>query len=341
MTSGTHKKNPFFIGGRILFFVFLMAVAVLSGRFSDILNLHSLVFVLVGGTSLILMSFTVHEITAAFKAAGSPAGSSPENSRSFIFWESAARNFWMMGVLATLIFFVIALTNSKGGVEGIATRMASALIPTLYGGIFCVVCLVPALKLKEIHKDILVEKNEGWYGKGQKHVKVPFRLENVFGFVVFLALVVEKIIRTEFSSDSPIFSAWKWVIYWPSLLVVLGGAILLVLFVGNSARGKTLTLAFSVMGFLGLLIGIIQVLLGLSSRNIQDISAALTFIVSSCFFALMGMMLAGAPLEDWSVKDQKGEKHSTLSRVAWFIFPLTTLIFLVITFFLVITPVRK
>jgi hypothetical protein len=125
------------------------------------------------------------------------------------------------------------------------------------------------------------------------------------------------------------------------LLVILGGTIALVLFVGSSAKGRTYTLGFAVTGLIGSLMGIIQVLLGFSSRRIGDIALAVAFILSSCFFALLGMMLVGAPLEDRSIKDLKEARYSTLSRAAWYVFPLVTLILLVITFVLVITPTKK
>jgi flagellar motor component MotA len=247
----------------------------------------------------------------------------------------------MVGVLASLISFVMALTDSTGGIGGIASRMASSLIPTVYGVILSVICLVPALKLKETrtlspHEGITEEN-----GKVQKGITASLSFENIIGYVLFMAIIVGILIKAELSANAPILEAWEWVIYWPSLLVVLGGTIALVLFVGNSTKGRTFTLGFAITGLIGSLMGIIQVLLGFSSRSIQDITAAVTFILSSCFFALLGMMLVGAPLEDWSIKNSITAKHSTLSRVAWYVFPLITLILLVVTFVIVVTPMKK
>jgi flagellar motor component MotA len=247
----------------------------------------------------------------------------------------------MVGVLATLISFVIALTNSEGGIEGIATRMASALIPTVYGMILGVICFVPVLKLKEAltlspPKEI-TDENEIIPDR----ITARLSFENIIGYILIIAIIIGTFIKATLSSNDPIFNAWDWMIYWPSFLVVFGGTIALVLFVGNSAKGQTFTLGFAVTGLIGSLMGIIQVLIGLTARSIQDVASAVTFILSSCFFSLMGIMLVGAPLEDRSIKDLKTAKRSTLSRVAWFVFPLITLILLVITFVIVVTPMKK
>ncbi|MDH4217359.1 MAG: MotA/TolQ/ExbB proton channel family protein [Candidatus Aminicenantes bacterium] len=341
MNSGMKKKSPFLVLARILILAILIVAVIHSGRFANFMDIYSLVFVIIGGVALILMSFTAREIAAATRSAGKAIGSHPENHKSLTFWESSSRSFWMVGVLATLISFVIALTNSEGGVEGIATRMASALIPTVYGVILSVICFVPVLKLKEartlsLPKEI-TEENE----KTQDRITAPLSFENIIGYVLIIAIIIGTFIKAAISSKTPIFDAWEWMIYWPSFLVVLGGTIALVLFVGNSAKGQTFTLGFAVTGLIGSLMGIIQVLLGFSSRSIQDIAAAVTFILSSCFFSLIGMMLVGAPLEDRSIKDLKTAKRSTLSRVAWYVFPLVTLILLVITFVIVVTPIKK
>jgi ABC-type dipeptide/oligopeptide/nickel transport system permease subunit len=74
---------------------------------------------------------------------------------------------------------------------------------------------------------------------------------------------------------------------------------------------------------------------------IGKIAAAMTFIISSCFMGLAGMIFIGAPLEDHHVRTGRIDKPTALSRAAWSVFPLVALIFLVLTFFLVITPVRK
>ncbi len=115
----------------------------------------------------------------------------------------------------------------------------------------------------------------------------------------------------------------------------------MVVFLGNDAAGRTFTLSFALTGLIGTLMGFVQVLISFAHRSIQDVASAMAFILSSCFVALLGMMLVGAPLEDRSVKRGRASKPSTLSRVAWYVFPLVTLILLVITLVLVITPIKQ
>ncbi len=142
----------------------------------------------------------------------------------------------------------------------------------------------------------------------------------------------------EMNSSEPLITTGAFLFYWPSLLIVLGGTIAIALFIGTASGGQTFTFGFAVTGFIGALIGCIQVLLGLSSRSIEEIAAGMTFILSSCFFALLGMMLIGAPLEDRTLKNATNGRHSTMSRAAWYVFPLVTLILIVVAFVLVITP---
>ena len=334
MTSQINKKRLFLVLARILVVAILAAAAIFSGKFGNLMGGYGLVFVLVGGVALVLMSFSGSEITAAFKHAAGVPGTRKEMQKSALFWESATRNVWMLGVLGSIISFVIALSDSIGGLSGIASRMANSFVTTIYGMILGVICFVPAWKLiGELH-DQPLEKPE-------QRETATLRFENIIGYIVFIAITSWTIIRPSLSMSSPQFQPWEWIIYWPSLLVVLGGTIALVLFVGNASAGRSFTLSFALTGLIGSLMGFIQVLLAFSTKNIEDVASALTFIISSCFVALLGIMLIGAPLEDRMVKSGRANKPSTISRVIWYVFPLVALIFLVMTFALVITPIKK
>ena len=103
----------------------------------------------------------------------------------------------------------------------------------------------------------------------------------------------------------------------------------------------TISVSFALTGFIGSQMGIIQALLGFATKKIIDIGTAVTFIISSCFVALLGIMLVGGPLEVRLVKTGKIEKPSLLSRISWYVFPLVAMILLLLTFALVITPIQK
>jgi hypothetical protein len=134
--------------------------------------------------------------------AGGALGSADEVHQSILFWESTARNFWMLGVSRSILSFVISLGSLSGGIPALTSGLADSMLAALYGMV-------------------------------------------------------------------------------------------------------------------------------------------LTFILSSCFAALMGMFLVAAPSEDRTAKIRGESVRTTLSRVAWCVFPLRTLIFLVAVFVVIVTPFEK
>jgi len=130
-------------------------------------------------------------------------------------------------------------------------------------------------------------------------------------------------------------------LHWPAILVVLGGTIALALFMGAGAGARALTLGFAMTGLIGLLTGLIQALFGFVHTNIQEIAAAAAFLISASLFALLGLVVIAAPLEDREVMEGRRERPGGLSRMFWIVFPLLTFIFLLLTFIMVITPMKK
>ena len=130
-------------------------------------------------------------------------------------------------------------------------------------------------------------------------------------------------------------------VYRPSLLVVLGGTLALILFMGGNNTRLTPSAAFAGMGLIGSLMGFIQMLHGMTDpgpQGIGHVAGALAFILFSCFTALLGMALIGAPLEDRAIRIGRVGAPSAFSRVSWYVFPLLSLIFLVVVFIKIIVP---
>jgi hypothetical protein len=98
-------------------------------------------------------------------------------------------------------------------------------------------------------------------------------------------------------------------------------------------------MGFALTGLIGSLIGFVQALFGFASYRIEDVVAAVTFVLSSCCAALLGMLLVGAPPEDRAVIMGRISRPSVFSRVAWYVFPLVALIFLVLMFVMIVTPI--
>jgi hypothetical protein len=331
---------------KILIIILIVAVwlivVILSGKFIDLLSGPGLAFLLLGGAAMILMGFSGPEIGAAFKhAAGSP-GNRERLQKSAYFWETAVRNFWMLGVLGGIIGFIIALCVSRGGLGPIASGMAESALTTVCGMILGVICLVPALKLTgKLNKQPLPEGREMLEKQGEK-ATTSLRFENIIGYALFIAVMGWTIILPLVSKpiNGPL-NPWKIFINLPSLIVVLGGTIALVMFMGDASAGRSFTLSFALTGGIGSLVGFVQAIMAMSSRVIADVASGVSFIISSCFIAFLGIMLVGIPLEDRTVKTGRNRKGLTLSRIAWYVFPLVTLIFLIIVFILVITPIKK
>lgn len=342
MSSQIDLKRILFVLGRILIVAFLLFAVIISGKFSNFLNGPGLAFVLLGAVAMALMSFSVPEIRAAFKHAAGRPGAGEELQKSAYFWESSARNVWMLGILGTIISFVIGLATCEGGIGDIVSRMAVSFLSMVYGIILGVICFVPALKLTgELIKQPAQEAREVLEKPGENAAKT-LRFEKIIGYVLFIVLMGWTIISplTSEPPDGPL-NPLEMFIYWPALLVVIGGTIALVMFVGDASSGRSFTLSFALTGLLGSLMGFVQGLIGFSSQGIKDVASAVTFIISSCFVAMVGMMLIGIPLEDRSVKAGRNYKRLSLSRIAWYVFPLVALIFLILTFVIVLTPVRQ
>jgi hypothetical protein len=341
MPTEKSNKKLYFILGRILVLAVLAAAIAFSGKFSGFMNARGLFFVLAGSVTLALASFSVPEIGAAFKYAAGAPGEPAAIRKSMAFWEAAARNAWMTGVLGTILNFIVALCTLSGGMVEVATRMATSFLVTVYGMVLAVICAVPAWKLGEIIRlKPAGNIRETALNPAPAEAKSP-RFENVLGCLLFLVAVAWTTFKPVLGMAYLNFSPFDWIIHWPSLLVVLGGTIAMVLFVGSAGAGRILTPAFAITGLIGSLMGFIQVLLGFASRKINLVSAGITFVIASCFMAMLGMMLVGGPWEDRLVKRGRIDKSSALSRAAVYGFPILALIFLVVALILVITPMKK
>jgi biopolymer transport protein ExbB/TolQ len=341
MSSNSHLNRILKVLLRILIIAALVSAVILSGRSTDFLSAPGLVYMLLGCAATALMGFSASEIGLAFKHTAGRVGARKELQKSAYFWEISVRNAWNLGVLGSIIGFITALGSSEGGLLGIMFRMSRSFLTTVYGMVLGVVFLVPAMKLiQKLKKNPQKEISEA-YEASTESISKTFRFENIVGYILFIAVMGWIIISSlgSIEADSPIKPS-QFFTYWPSLLVVLGGTIAIVVFIGNGLSGQLFTLGFALTGLLGTLLGFVQVLLGMSTHNIEDVASALTFIISSCLVALLGIMLIGAPLEDHAFKAEK-KKERTLSRIAWYVFPMFVLIVLVLAFILVITPIKK
>ncbi|MCP4156890.1 MAG: hypothetical protein GY757_54765 [bacterium] len=309
--------RPLLFVGKIVFIVSIVLAALLTGNPAIFIDVPGLGFMLAGIAAMTLISFSFREIIAAFKHAAGGDGEGAEIRKSAYFWEAAARNLFILGVLASIIGFVLVL----GGLcapKNIGPALASAFITTVYGVILGVTCGVPAFLLakkadKQFDESVTREKTTE---EGAK----AFSVETVFGFILFILLNIWAMNST---------GSLELFIHWQSLLVVIGGTAALATAVGGIRSGGSVTMGFACTGLIGALMGVIQLLHNIGTT--AGLGASIAFIVISCFAATMGMVLVGFPLEDRAYKSEGKYKVAVFSRIAWYGFPLAVLMFLTLS----------
>jgi hypothetical protein len=285
-----------------------------------------------------MISFPGTEIGRALRhAAGSP-GSDVEIRNSIHFWEAAGRGFWILGGLSSVLSIVIGFVGMRtvqvASISAVIPILIRPLLSTFYGSLLAVICFVPCWKLLGILQSRPSAPNPARNETPISIGRPGWRFGTVLGYVLFLSALVS-------TSHMLLNLSELWPVYRPSLLVVLGGTLALILFMGGNNTRLTPSAAFAGMGFIGSLMGFIQMLIGMTDpgpRGIGHVAGALAFILFSCFTALLGMALIGAPLEDRAIRIGRVDAPSAFSRVSWYVFPLLSLLFLVLVFINIIMP---
>ena len=331
----------------ILILALMAARAMTSENLPGFFDSYGLLFVFVGGVALVLISFPVAEIRSALKHAVGVSGNDAEIRHSAFFWEAAARGFWMLGGLRSILNLILTFVGMKAeetaGLGAIIGGLAQCLLATFYGILLAVICLMPCWKLmgKLRNRPLLPDE-------GQSELSISARpgwgVGTVIGYVLFLTVLA----WTAFNfSLQTLWGLLPAIFNLPAVLVVLGGTMALMIFVGGTNSAPRLSTAFAVMGFIASLMGFIQMLLGMSSFDIKGVSAignvagGVAFTIGSCFIALLGMVLMGAPLEDRAIRMGRATAPSAFSRVSWYLFPLLMLILGPLIIQMVVMPMPK
>jgi hypothetical protein len=285
-----------------------------------------------------MISFPGAEIWRAFRRAAGGSGSDAEIRNSAYFWEAAGRGFWILGglrsVLSMIIGFVSMRTVEVAGLQSILPILIHSLLSTFYGSLLAVICFVPCWKLLGILQSRPSAPNPERNETPMLIGHPGWRFGTVLGYVLFLSVLVS-------TSRMPLNLSELWSVYRPPLLVVLGGTLALMLFMGGNNTRLTPSAAFAGMGLIGSLMGFIQMLHGMtfpSPQGIAQVAGAVAFVMFSCFTALLGMAIIGTPLEDRAIRTGRVDAPSAFSRVSWYVFPLLSLIFLILVFINIILP---
>lgn len=335
MTPRVHKKLSWHIG-RALLTALLLAGIILSGRFAHFWDAAGFAFVFGGGLALFFMGFSLSQIGAAARyASGRPLREGDVSILPYL-WEALGRNFWIVGVLGSIANFVLTLARTSEGIQQVAFLLTASFRPAFYGMFLAVVCAVPALKSRE---DLIrLEENPPRSVSVSK--RRPWTFANLAGYVLLIAILGWTIVLPAargFLQEQRLLSFF----FDPSaLLVVAGGAVIMLIYLGRASLGASLTSGLAVIGLLGSLMGLMQTLFAFTKKSISDVASALAFVISSCFLALLGIILAGLPLADHEARAAGRPRGLSFNRLAWYLFPLLALLFLVLTFIAVVTPIK-
>jgi hypothetical protein len=339
MSSTNSGKNYMRILGMILILAFVALGVVQLGRPATFVDPSGFLFVLVGGIALVMISFPSAEIGRALRDAAATPGNETDIRGSAFFWEAAGRGFWILGVLCSVLNLKIgfvALATDPGGMQMITNKTAQSLLVGLYGILLAMICFISSWKLmgklQPQPLELTAEQRALPIGRS------GWRIGAVLGYALFILVLASFLMSNILKLSLP---EMLWMGYRPAMLVVLGGTIALMLFMGGAGSRPMLSTAFAAMGLIGSLMGCIQMLHSMTisgPSGIASLAGALAFVLSSCFTALLGIALAGAPVEDRAIRTGRVSAPSVLSRVSWYVFPLLALIFTVLVFVMLVMP---
>ena len=151
------------------------------------------------------------------------------------------------------------------------------------------------------------------------------------GFALFAGLIFWVVLAPSAGRG---FSPSDLLVSWPSWLIVLGCAVALAVLLGNPGDGRALALGFAYAGGVSALFGLVRALHGFAEISIPLVSAGSSWMISSCFVALVGMLTVAASMQDRVRRCEGG-----LSRLAWYGLPSVSLIILALVVLMVMTPI--
>jgi flagellar motor component MotA len=339
MSSTTPGKRILIIVGRILFLLIVALGLLKAGTPASYYDRYGFFIVLVGGMALVLISFSGSEILQAFRHAAGGSGTEAEIRNSTHFWEAAGRGFWILGglssVLSIMTSFAAMKSEETAGMSAIVPMLIRTLLSTFYGCLLAAICFVACWKLMgKLQRRVSASNADpGETSVSFNHTGSGFW--TVIGYVLFLAALIPTVRLPNVSLPG------LGLVCMPAFFVVLGGTMALMLFVGGNSTRLTPSTAFAGMGLIGSLMGFIQMLHGMTDptpRGIGQVAGALAIILGACFTALLGMAAIGAPLEDRAIRKGYIGTLSAFSRVSWYVFPLLSLIFLILVYTMIILP---
>jgi len=240
-------------------------------------------------------------------------------------WQSASRVAWAAGALIAIILCVQALALSDG-IEAIATGMALAFVPGVAGLALAGVALAIAVRRPT--------RLEPAAGKSTSDASSVWLERLLFLLLVGWTAQAPRLGRRELP-----FEPRDWMLHEPSLLVVAGTALILMLLFGRAWRPLA-PVALALGGTVAALAGLVQALLGMARASIALVTAGLESVTTACIVTLVVLALLSVPTLGPSRDDAQLEP-GTPANVAYALFPLVSLLLLAVAVVMVLTPMQK
>lgn len=243
------------------------------------------------------------------------------------FWREAAHQAWLAGGLGGVLLFARALGTWSATIRDIVSRMALAVAPIAWGLILAMVFAVAALRAPE--RAAREEPGSGGAAAWERAV----------GVLLLLGLVATSVGRVPWAAAAGGLDPWRLLAHWPAVLLVAGVALAASGVAGTGPDARTAMPACALAGALAGLVGLLVALTGFAQQDLARVTSGVSFMITSCSTALVGL-LAAASLGG-SADVERPRESASVVQSAWALFPLVAVLFLVIVFLLVVTPMTR
>jgi hypothetical protein len=291
--------------------------------------------ILVGGTlALTGAGFSPTQIGAALRRGAGFAREAEDEAGGIRLSEAVGRNFWLMGVTAAAVLFVTNMVQAVGGLSDFTARLAGSLQPALAGLVLGLLGGLPALNRH------LAADRSGEHGPASAPAGRRWRLGAGLGLLLGAVVLVGAALASLRQSTVRIIPVADLFFHPTALFLVVGGGVVLAVFLRPAGWGAALTLAAAASGLIGAGSGLLRVVLAISHADIREVGEAIAILLSSSCLSL-GLLAAGAPLFDRERARAGGHRVPVLIRLCWYAYPPVVLLSLILAFIFVITPFQK
>ena len=240
------------------------------------------------------------------------------------FWESASRNAVLLGALGAA-FGLAAILGSGRGPSALAEQLGVQVFgPPILGLAVATFGALPACRRAAPPGEVGPRPASRAPGRW-------LRVETVLGYAAFLVLLAAVFPA---SGAEPSLRPVDLLLHGPAWLSVVGGTVVIALYLGEPSRGRSILVGLAVAGGASALLGLLQAFHGMAVVKIETVAGGLVFSLSAAVATLVGLAAVGFPVGDRAVAEGEG----TPSRLVGFGVPLAAVLLVAIACVMVFTP---